>query len=325
MTFKTFQRRATRLGTALLLGAATATTALAADFPNRAITLIVGFAAGGQTDVQARALARAASKELGQPIVVQNRPGMAATLGPAQMAESSAPDGYTLAVLPATMFRIPHVQQVKFDPRTDFTYIIKATSFNFGIVVKADSPFKTTQQLLDYAKANPGKLNYGTSGVGGTPHIAVERLAKAAGVQFNMVPFNGASPVFQNVMGGHVDFAAEAGFGPLVDDGRLRVLSLFSGQRLPKRPNVPTLKDEKYDVVAESWWGIGGPKNMDPKVVATLHAAFRKALQDPEFNRILEQNDQTVTYLNSADFQANGPKEFADEARYVKELGLSNK
>lgn len=323
MRFQKFQGAAGRFCAAMLVSAGAMTAALAADFPTKPITLIVGFAAGGQTDVQARAIANAAAKELGQPIVVINRPGMASTLGPAQMAETAAPDGYTLAVLAQPMTRIPHVNKVKFDPRKDFTLLLKVTSFNFGVVVRADSPFKSIHQLIDYARANPGKLSYGTSGVGGGPHIAVERLAKATGVEFNMIPFPGATPIFQNIMGGHVDFSAEAGFGPFVDDGRFRVLALFSEKRLPKRPQWTTLKEEKIDVVSESWWGLGGPKGMDPKVAKVLHDAFKKALNDPEFNRILDQNNQTVTYLHPTDFQTTVEREYADEARFMKEFKLT--
>jgi tripartite-type tricarboxylate transporter receptor subunit TctC len=324
MKLQKLHRTAVHLGAALLIGAASMTTALASSFPTKPITLIVGFAAGGQTDVQARALANAASKELGQPIVVVNRPGMASTLGPAQMAETAAADGYTLAVLAQPLTRVPHVNKVKFDPRKDFTPLLKVTSFNFGVVVKADSPFKTIQQLIDHARANPGTVTYGTSGVGGGPHIAVERLAKATGVQFNMIPYPGATPIFANIMGGHVVFSAEAGFGPFVDDGRFRLLGLFSENRLPKRPQWPTLKEQKIDVVAESWWGVGGPKGLDPKVAEVLHDAFKKALTDPELNRILDMNNQTVTYLNSADFQAAMDREYADEARFMKEFKLTS-
>jgi tripartite-type tricarboxylate transporter receptor subunit TctC len=325
MKLEKIHRAAGRIGAALLMSMATMTAALAADFPTKPITLIVGFAAGGQTDVQARALANAASKELGQPIVVVNRPGMASTLGPAQMAETAVPDGYTLAVMTQPMTRVPHVNKVKFDPRKDFTPLLKVTSFNFGVVVRADSPFKTIHQLIDHARANPGMVTYGTSGVGGGPHIAVERLAKATGVEFNMIPYPGATPIFANIMGGHVVFSAEAGFGPFVDDGRFRVLGLFSAQRLPKRPQWPTLKEEKIDVVAESWWGVGGPKGMDPKVAQILHDAFKKALNDPEFNRILDMNNQTVTYLNPTDFQAAIEREYDDEARFMKEFKLTSK
>lgn len=306
---------------AVLASTLFAASALAA-FPDKPVTLIVGFNAGGQTDVQARALANAASKHLGQPIVVMNKPGMAATLGPAQMAANSPPDGYTLAVLPATLTRIPHMQSVKYDPRTDFTYILKATSYNFGVIVKADSPFQTIGQLLEHARANPGTMAYGASGVGGTPHIAIERMARIAGVKMNMIPFTGAAPIYQNILGGHITFAAEGGFGAMVDSGRMRVLSVFSKERLPGRPAVPTMREQKIDVVAESWWGIGGPKGMDPAVAAKLHDAFQKALKDPEFTRILTQNDQVITYLNGADFQASVVKEFADEERYVREFNL---
>jgi tripartite-type tricarboxylate transporter receptor subunit TctC len=296
--------------------------ASAQAFPTKPITMIVGFAAGGQTDVQARALANAAARELGQPVIIVNRPGMAATLGPAGMAESAAPDGYTVAVLPATLYRIPHMQTVKYDALKDFTYLINVTAFNFGLVVKADAPWKTVQELVAYAKANPGKVSYGTSGIGGTPHLSIARLAKAAGVSFNMVPFSGGAMVFQNILGGHVDLAAEGGFGSQVDSGKMRVLGLFSDARLPKRPNWPTMKEQGFDVVSQSSWGIGGPKGMDPAIAKTLHDAFRKALTDPEFNRILTLQDQSVTYLNSKDYSAFAAQQLAEEKRYIKEFGI---
>lgn len=292
------------------------------SYPSKPITLIVGFPAGGATDIQARALASAAAKELGQPIIILNRPGLSATLGPSFMAESAAPDGYTIAVMPATLFRLPHLQKVSFDPLKDFTYISNITNYTFGITVPQDSPWKTLQDLLDHAKANPGKLSYGTTGVGGTAHVSMERLAKAAGVKFNFVPFKGAAEVYPAVLGGHINFSPEAGFGSYVDSGKLRLLGTFSEARLKKRDNVPTMKELGYDIVARSTWGIGGPKGMNPKVVQALDNAFHKAMDDPEFKRILLQQDQPASYLNSKDFTAYAAEQTAEEKRFMSELGI---
>ncbi len=152
--------------------------ALAQNFPTRPVTLIVPWPAGGTTDVGLRALAAATEKHLGQPIVIENRAGAAGTLGPAQMAASAKPDGYTIAQIPITIFRYPFMTKVTFDPATDFTYIISLTGYTFGVVVKTDAPWKTFNEFLADAKANPGKLNYGTPGAGTSLHITMEQIAK---------------------------------------------------------------------------------------------------------------------------------------------------
>lgn len=213
--------RTATLGMALLVASAWAS---AQGFPSKLITLIVGFPAGGQTDIQARALAAVASKELGQPIVVLNQLGVSATLAPANMARSAARDGYTFAVKPNTLFRMLHLQKVAYDPLKSFSFIANATAFTFTITVQQDALGKNVEELLAYAKANPGKLSYGTAGKGSTSHFAVEHLAKLAGVKFNSVPFKGADEVFTSLIGGHIDFAGEAGFGTYVDSGKLRLL-----------------------------------------------------------------------------------------------------
>ena len=242
-------------------------SAFGETFPAKPITLIVGFAPGGATDIQARALAQLASKELGQPIVIENRPGLSGTLGPASVAQRSAPDGYTLAVLPGTLFRVPHMAKVSYDPLKDFTYIANVTSYVYSLSVPQDSRFKTLNELVAYAKANPGKLSVATTGVGGSGHISVMRLARLAGIEVNAVPYKGAAEAFNALLGGHVDFTAEGGFGALADSGKIRSLGIFSETRLRSRPSLPTVREQGFDVVAKMTWGIGGPKGMDPKVV----------------------------------------------------------
>jgi tripartite-type tricarboxylate transporter receptor subunit TctC len=291
-------------------------------YPAKPITLVVPFPAGGATDVQARALAQAAAQELKQQIVVTNQPGVAGTLGPATMARQAAPDGYTIAVAPGTLWRQPHLQKVTYDALADFTYIAAITSYTHGLVVRQDAAWKDLKSLIDHAKANPGKVSYGTVGKGSTSHLAMERLAKAAGVEFNFVPFKGAAEVYTALLGGHIDVSAEAGFGATVDGGKGRLLATFSDARLKNRPAVPTVKELGYDIVMAGSYGIAGPKGLDPKVVQVLQEAFRKAVDAPEFERQLAQQDQPKGFLDSKAYTVFAARSFAEEKRFLAELKI---
>ncbi len=318
----TLQGFVARCATGLALAAGLAAPALGQTYPSKPITLIVPFNAGGATDVQARALAQAAVKELKQQTVVVNQPGVSGTLAPASMARQAAPDGYTIALTTGLQLRQPHLQKVSYDPLKDFTYIINIAAYTHGITVGKDAPWKDVKELLAHAKANPGKVSYGTVGKGSTAHIAMARLAKSAGVELNFVPFKGAVEVFTAVQGGHLDIAAEAGFATTVDGGKGRLLAVFNDTRLKNRPTVPTVKELGHDIVVNGSYGIAGPKGMDPKVVQVLHDAFKKAMDDPEFNRVLEQNDQTKIYMDSKAYTDWAAKTFAEEKRYIGELKI---
>src|SRR5258705_8018973 len=167
-----------RLGVAALATMALAAGGAAAQgYPNRPITLICPWPAGGPTDTHLRKLSELASKHLGQPIIVENKPGAAGMIGPAGMARTAAPDGYTISQLTINALRQPHLQKVDWDPLKDFTYIIGVSGYTFGMVVKADSPIKSFADVVAYAKANPGKCSYGSKGIGTSPHLLVEELA----------------------------------------------------------------------------------------------------------------------------------------------------
>lgn len=296
--------------------------ARAETFPSRPITLLVPFPAGGATDAQARALVQAASKELKQQIVVVNQPGGAGTLAPAQMARKSAPNGYTLALMLSSLYRLPHLQKVDYDVVTDFTYIANITAATIGITVQRDAKWKSLKELLADAQSRSGEISYGTTGKGGTGHVSMERLAAAAGVKFNFVPFKGAAELFNALIGGHVDVACEAGFGSVVGSGRCRLLANFNEARVPTRPAVPTVKELGYDVVATGSWGIAGPKGMPPPVVQTLGEALRHATDDPDFVRTLELNDYVKFYMDSTAYTAWALKTYADEKRFVGDLKI---
>ncbi|HWS74499.1 MAG TPA: tripartite tricarboxylate transporter substrate binding protein [Quisquiliibacterium sp.] len=308
---------------AALLAGPVATPALAQGFPSKPITLVIPFPPGGATDVQFRALAAAASKELGQPIVVTNKAGVGGTLGPVTMARTAAPDGYTVAVLPGTLYRLPHLlKSADWDPVNDFTYIVGLTAYSFAVTVAADSPWKTLQDLLADAKAKPDQLSFGTVGVGSTGHIASSRLLKAANVKMNYVPFKGAAEQQLALIGGHIQMVGDAGWGAQAKAGKIRPLALMDGQRAKNWPNVPTLKELGYDVVALSTLGIGGPKGMDPAVVRVLHDAFRKASKDPAFLNVLDMENQPEMYLDSAAYARAAAEQFESDRRFVAELGL---
>ena len=295
-------------------------------FPNKAITLIVPWPAGGSTDRHHRALAELATKTLGQTIVVENRPGAGGTLGPSQMAATAKPDGYTIAQFPLGMLRIPHMQKVAFDPINDFTFIIGVSGYTFGFVVRADSPYKTLAEYLEAARKAPGAINYGSTGIGTSPHLLLEELADAAKVQLNHVPFKGNADQMQALLGGHVMAASDAtGWDKFVDGGQMRLLVTFGDARTARWPQVPTARDLGYNVVSTSPYGLVGPKGMDPAVVKTLHDAFKKAMDDPKHAELMTQLNQGLWYRSGEDYRKWAIETFAKDKGLIERLGLAAK
>jgi tripartite-type tricarboxylate transporter receptor subunit TctC len=295
--------------------------AVAQGYPTRPITLIVPWPAGGSTDTHLRKVASLASKQLGQPIIIENKPGFGGMLGPTQMARNAAPDGYTLSQITVNAFRAPYLQKVDWDPMKDFTYIIGVSGYTFGVVVRSDSPFKTFNDLIAYAKANPGQMSYGSTGTGTSPHLLMEVVADAAGVKFLHVPFKGNADSTQALMGGHVMAQSDAtGWGKFVDAGTFRLLVTFGEQRT--RWGAPTAKELGYDVVSYSPYGIVGPKGMDPKVVKIIHDAFKKAIDDPENHKVLQQLDQVYWYRSTEDYNKWAAETNVSEKALIERLGL---
>ena len=306
-----------------IVSAASNVIAPAQTYPTRQVTLIVPWPAGGSTDVIMRALATATERHLGQSIVIENRPGAAGTLGPAQMVAAARPDGYTVTQIPITVFRYPFMTKTTFDPAKDFSYIIGLTGYTFGVVVRGDAPWQTFQQLLADAKANPGKINYGTPGAGTSLHITMEQIAKQQGIQWTHVPFKGNAEATNALLGGHIHAQADStGWASLVDAGQLRLLVTWGASRTVKWPSVPTLRDIGIDLVSSSPFGIAGPKDMDPQVVKILHDAFKKGMAERFYIEVLERFDQEPFYLNSADYQAFAMRQMAEQKQLVEDLGL---
>jgi tripartite-type tricarboxylate transporter receptor subunit TctC len=290
-------------------------------FPSRPITLICPWSAGGPTDLHLRKVAELAAKQLGQPVIVENRPGGSGMNGPANMAKTAKPDGYTISQLTITAFRLPHMQKVDWDPLSDFTYIIGLAGYTFGIVVKSDSPFKTFQDLIAYAKANPGKLSYGTPGTGTSLHLAMEEIAAKVGVQFLHVPFKGQADSAQALMGGHIMAQVDStGWARQVDAGTFRLLATLGERRT--RWNAPTVKELGIDTVSSSPYGLVGPKGMPQPVVKRLHDAFKAAIDDPEHHKTLQQLDQLYWYKSSEDYAKWAAETLKAERATIERVGL---
>ncbi len=316
-------KRRTLLGAALLAGA---TGGFAQTFPSRPITLIVPWPPGGSTDRHLRGLAEIASKYLGQNIIVENKPGGGGTTGPGQMALMAKPDGYTIAQFPLGMLRLPQMQRTQWNPLTDFSFIIGVTGYTFGLTVRADSQFKSFNEYIEAARKAPGKIDYGSTGIGTSPHLLMEELTENAKVQLTHVPFKGNADLTQALLGGHVMAQSDAsGWDKYVDGGQMRLLVTFGDKRTTRWPSVPTAKELGFGVVSTSPYGLVGPKGMDPAVVKTLHDAFKKAIDDPKHMELLAQLNQDVWYLNSEDYAAWARETFAKEKRLIDRLGLAAK
>jgi tripartite-type tricarboxylate transporter receptor subunit TctC len=308
------------------LGALIGASAGAQDYPTKPITLIVPWPAGGSTDLSMRAIADSASKVLGQPITIDNKAGGSGTVGPATMAAASRPDGYTIAQLPITVFRLPLMQEVSWDPAKDFSYIIHLTGYTFGVTTNAESQFKKWQDVVDFAKANPGKVTYATPGTGTSLHIGMEQIASMAGIKLTQVPFKGGAETNAAVLGQHTMLQADStGWRPLVDAGKLRLLMVWTSVRSPNFPDVPTLKELGYPMVYDSPFGIAGPKGMDPKIVAKLHDAFKKALDDPAVIATLAKFDMVPNYKNTEDYKKFVTEVTNSELKVIETLGLAKK
>jgi tripartite-type tricarboxylate transporter receptor subunit TctC len=295
----------------------------AQTFPARPVTLIVPYPAGTATDITLRSLASATQKHLGRSIVIENRPGGGGITAPAQMAASAMSDGYTISQIPLPVFRVPFLTKTTYDPSKDFTYIIGVTGYAYGVVVRADARWKNFPELLADAKANPGKITFGTPGANTTQRVTMSVIAKRQGINWVHIPFRGTPEMTSALLGGHVDVSADTtAWGPQVNSGELRLLVTFGAKRLKKWPSVPTLRDLEIDFVANSPYGLAGPKRMDRGIIAILHDAFKKGMEEPTFKTTLDLLDQEFLYMSSADYTDFAMTQIAEQRLLVDELGL---
>ncbi|MGJ7494726.1 tripartite tricarboxylate transporter substrate binding protein [Variovorax sp. RT4R15] len=317
-------RRRAALGALLAFGAAAvAAPAFAADpFPSKPITLVMPFPPGGSFDPVFRALAEAASRELGQPIVLMHRAGAGGITGPGSVAAMNESDGYTLAVIHNSVIRAPLLQKINWHPLRDFTYLAGLFGMSTGVAVASDAPWKTLDELLADAKKRPGAISWGNVGATSINRIYGERLARMNGTTFNMVPFKGGGEAFTALIGRHLDVYGDPGFGPQVQGGKVRLLATFTAERLKRHPGVPTVKELGHDLVIESPVGLAAPKNLDPKIAVRLAGAFRKAAADPAYLNQLEQFDMQPQWIDGDAYAAYAKAQFERDAKMLAELGF---
>jgi tripartite-type tricarboxylate transporter receptor subunit TctC len=268
---------------AVALGLAV-TPAMAQNYPSQPVKLVVPFAPGGGSDILGRLTAELLTPYLGGNIIVENKPGAAATIG-ADFVAKSKPDGYTLlfaasdslSIGPALKSNLPYKSP------DDFAFIGRVSGFAYIITVNPKMPINNLQELVAYAKANPGKLRYGTSGVGGGPHLASALFAKATGIEMVHVPFNGTAPAITAAMGGHIDIVFGApSLKSYVDAGSLRAVGITGEKRHPDFPNVPTTAEAGLPpVVTTIWWGLVAPAATPEPVLAKLRKALDDMIKDP--------------------------------------------
>jgi tripartite-type tricarboxylate transporter receptor subunit TctC len=296
--------------------------AMAAEYPTKPITLVIQYPPGGSTDLTARALANAARKYLGQPIICENKSGGGGTVGVALVAAKPA-DGYTIGVVTSSPTIAYHMGKLNFNPIDDLTHILRWGGYLFGTVVQADSPWKTLPELINHVKQHPKTVTYGSPGVGTPPHLAMEELSSLAGMQLLHMPYKGIAENNAALLGGHIDVVSDSsGWAPLVDAGKFRLLATYGYQRSARYPQVPTLREAGYDMVSPGPIGLIGPKGLPKPMVQKLHDAFKKAVDDPEFLAVMKSFDMSTLYLNSEDYEKFIRQDSARIQKLVQKLGL---
>ena len=292
------------------------------QYPNKPVTLLVPWAAGGGSDIVLRVLAESAAKHLGQRIIIENKPGAGGALAAQHMAANAKPDGYTVSQLALGVFRLPHMANTSFNPVNDLTWILNVAGYQFGTSVRADAPWKPWDELIAYAKKNPGKVAVGNPGTGTSLHLTFEDIGQRLGIEWVHVPYKGSAESSVALRGGQVQVQAGTPTWEWVEAGQTRVLVMWGNERSKRAPNVPTLK-ELYGIVANSPWGIGGPKGMDPKIVKVLHDAFKKAMDDPTVLKALERQGMEHYYMAGDDYMRWVRRTADEEKKAVERLGLN--
>lgn len=293
-------------------------------FPDRAIRFVMPWPPGSSLDALFRPMFEVVRRDLGQQVVLENRPGARGTYG-AQALLQARPDGYTLAQHHLSILRQPFMTRMQtWDPIADFTPILQVSGFLFGVAVRTDSPYRTWADLMGAARERPGRLTYSTSGIATSNHIAMEDLLGRERADMTHVPFRGAQEGVTALLGRQIDCIADAqAWRPNVESGEFRLLCVWTRDRLAAFPDAPTLRELGHDMVVTSPYGIAGPKGMDPAVVDTLHRAFRKALFDEAPQAAMRRWDMPQEYLGPEDYLAFLRQRVSYEREMVAKLRLS--
>lgn len=306
---------------ALALGLPAGQALAQGGYPSKTVLMIVPAAAGGTTDLAGRMAAQALAPVLGQSVVVDNKGGGNGAIA-ANLVKRAEPDGYTLLMQYSGYHVIsPNLVKARSWEQSDFAPVANVLSAPQIIVVRAELPVKTLAELVSYAKAHPGKLNYASSGNGSLQHVTGAMLEQQAGVKMVHVPYKGTGPALQDLLGGQVDltFGTAPPFMPHVQSGKLRVLAVTGKQRLPSLPHVPTTAEAGYPGVnATSWFAVFAPKATPQPVIDKLTTDLKKVVEDPAFRKKAEEQGATADYMNPQQLGAMVKTEYANWAQVVK-------
>ncbi|MBY4947942.1 tripartite tricarboxylate transporter substrate binding protein [Cupriavidus respiraculi] len=316
---------ATLLATLALALSATARAAPPTDYPNRPIRMIVGFAAGGITDITARQIAAEMGELLGQSVVVDNRTGAGGNIATAELARAK-PDGYTLMLAsPGQLVVNPLTQKsLGFDPNTRFSLISLVNESPFVFLVPATSKFGSVQQLVDWGKRHPRKLSFASPGIGTTMHIAGEMLQVSAGIEAVHVPYRGGAQATNDLIAGRVDFMIDSlgSVAQAVQSGQLKVLATAAPERLPQFPDLPTLAETYPNLIASSWLGVVAPPGLPPDLTAVLARAVERASRAPRYVETIERRGSRLAAPGPAAFSTHLEKERARVERTIVRAGI---
>lgn len=299
-------------------------SALASTFPERPITLICPFGAGGSVDQYMRVLSKAAARHFKQSIIIENKPGAGGALSTALVSKAK-PDGYTLAMLSGSAFRAPWLTpDIGYSPLTDLTYIIGMTSLEFCAVVRKDSPIESFADFMRLGKEKPGQLQYAAGDPTTSVPVSMVSIQKKYGVEFQHIPYKSGSDMAVAIMGGHVDVVIDSigTYVPHLKSGELRLIGALGEHRFKSWPDVPTAVEQGYDVVLSSPLGLIGPAGITEERVARLHDAFRAAMLEPEVAGILDTLNQPEWHRTPENFKKYGAQAYHDAGQLLKTAGL---
>ena len=299
----------------------------AAQYPERALTIVVAYPAGGMVDIVARPLGEGMKKKFPKGVAILNRPGGGGSVGMAEVAQAK-PDGYTVVLAPVSTLVIhPQLNDLPYKTPDDYQPIINTIAFYPLLVVRDDAPWKTAQEFVNHAKANPGKLRVGSPGEGTASHLSLEQLMAVANVKMTHVPFSGWGESSPALLGGHVDgVVAQPGeVKPLVEGKKLRTLVVFQDKRHEVFPSTPTAKELGWDSALGTWFVLTAPKGTPPAVVQYIHDAAKAAMEEPAFVTLMKSRAVDIDYKNGEKARADLWNEYKAYSDLLKRLGMIKK
>lgn len=291
-------------------------------FPSKPITIIVGFAVGGGGDISSRWIAEYLRERWKVPVIIDNKPGAGGTIATSLLARAK-PDGYTVALATTSPFTVaPYFQPQTYDPSKDFTYLFQTLVSAQPLFVKADSSFKTIQELMSWAKTHPDKLFWSTAATNGGTHISTEAAFQAAGVKATYVPYKGGADAMNGLLGGQIQALVAAEFPPHAAAGTIRLLAESGPDKIPEYPAVPTYKELNFPISVPIFYGIAGPGAMSPEVIKEWEAAASDMVRTPDFIELVNKLKGTPAYLGHAAFTESVTNVYWQMGKLIPALNL---